>query len=69
MQIVKNIRKNFFRRQDAPQTYDMNASIYIWKRNTLVNTDIRTSPPSLKKGRAVFYEMPTNRSIDIDSET
>ena len=34
VQIVKNIRKNFFRRQDAPQTYDMNASIYIWNRNT-----------------------------------
>ena len=46
----------------------MNASIYIWKRKTLINTDDRSSPPSLKKGRTVLYEMPGNRSIDIDNE-
>ena len=27
---------NILRRQDTPKTYDLNASIYIWKRKTLV---------------------------------
>ena len=32
IKIVKQTKKNIFRRQNAPQTYDMNASIYIWRR-------------------------------------
>lgn len=50
------------RRQDAPQCFDMNASIYIWTRksfkesNTVFNDDTQ------------LYEMPEERSIDIDSE-
>ena len=58
-----------FRRQDAPQTYDMNASIYIWNRKTLINSN------SVIKGleqnsttKVVLYEMPESRSIDIDSK-
>mgnify|MGYP001307068261 FL=1 len=62
VQKVKSIRKNFFRRQDVPQTYDMNASIYIWNRKTLIKTN------SLFRGKTIFYEMPENRSVDIDSE-
>ena len=31
VQIVKKLKKNIYRRQDAPKTYDCNASIYIWK--------------------------------------
>lgn len=50
------------RRQDAPQCYDMNASIYVWWRDSL-----------FREG-AIFQEdtrlfvMPEERSIDIDSE-
>ena len=62
VQKVKSIRKNFFRRQDVPQTYDMNASIYIWNRETLISSN------TLFKGKTIFYEMPESRSIDIDSE-
>ena len=65
VQKVKSIRKNVFRRQDTPQTYDMNASIYIWNRKTLIDSKIS---PSLFKAKTIFYEMPEDRSIDIDSE-
>lgn len=50
------------RRQDAPACYDMNASIYAWRRDVFMDH------------AAVFYEgtrlfvMPEERSHDIDSE-
>ena len=49
-------------RQDAPKTYDMNASIYIWKREVLLNNDTLFLP---KTG---LYAMDEDRSIDIDCE-
>ena len=48
-------------RQVAPQVYDMNASIYIWKRDSLFND------PSLINKYTVLHEMPEDRSIDIDT--
>ena len=48
-------------RQAAPKVYDMNASIYIWKRDCLFN-DI-----SLINENTVLHEMPEERSIDIDT--
>ena len=32
---VKPLKKDIFRRQDAPKTYDCNASIYIWKKKII----------------------------------
>ena len=32
VKIVKRLKKSVNRRQDSPKVYDMNASIYIWKR-------------------------------------
>ena len=61
-QIAKKLKKNIYRRQDAPKTYDFNASIYIWKRKSLINFK------SFYTNKTVFYEMPESRSIDIDSE-
>ncbi len=50
------------RRQDAPKVYDMNASIYIWKRQFLLNSNnIFTDKTSL-------YLMPPERSCDIDNK-
>ena len=58
---MKKLRKKVGRRQDAPVVYDMNASIYIWKRKELLNLkwdfDKKTS----------LYIMPAERSVDIDS--
>jgi N-acylneuraminate cytidylyltransferase/CMP-N,N'-diacetyllegionaminic acid synthase len=50
------------RRQDAPACWDMNASIYVWRRAALVE-DPRVFYPSTR-----LFEMPSERSLDIDSE-
>ena len=60
--LSKTLPNQILRRQDAPATYDMNASIYIWKSLVLLNNDTLFLP---KTG---LYVMPTNRSIDIDDE-
>jgi len=50
-------------RQDAPECFDMNASIYAWKKSSLLDHDV----PIFLESTAL-YEMPEERSIDIDSE-
>jgi CMP-N,N'-diacetyllegionaminic acid synthase len=50
------------RRQDAPACYDMNASIYAWKRDVLLLEE------SLFLPQTRLYVMPEERSLDIDSE-
>lgn len=50
------------RMQDAPPVYEMNASIYIYWTNFLLKTD------SVVGKNSITYEMPFERSIDIDSE-
>ena len=50
------------RRQDAPKSYDMNASIYIWKRDAILNQK------SIFLEKTGLYIMPEERSIDIDTE-
>lgn len=54
---------NFTRRQDAPQVYDMNASIYIYNRDFLMDGD--ESPVS---DDSIVYLMGEESRIDIDSE-
>ncbi len=56
------IKKKYTRRQDAPKTYDANSSIYIWKRKELLNFK------SLFPKKTVIYEMPAERSWDIDNK-
>lgn len=60
--LSKQLTQGIVRRQDAPKTYDMNASIYIWKRDVILH---KTSLFLQKTG---LYEMPEERSIDIDTE-
>lgn len=50
------------RRQDSPQCFDMNASIYAWTRRGFFN-----GSGLFNKGARV-YVMPEERSIDIDTE-
>ena len=52
---------NFKRRQDAPKVYDMNASIYIWDRKTLLKSN------TVFHNKTSVYLMPEERSIDIDN--
>lgn len=53
---------NTKRRQDAPPSYDMNASIYAWRRNEFLNN------PQVFYQDTGIYVMPQERSHDIDSE-
>ena len=53
---------SFVRRQDAPQVYELNASIYIYKRNFLINMD------SIYSDKSIIYEMPVITSVDVDRE-
>ncbi len=62
VKLVKPLPRPVVRRQDAPQVYDVNGSIYAWKKETLMNND------SLFLERTMIYEMP-EWAIDIDSET
>jgi len=62
IKIVKKSNIELTRRQDAPEVFDMNASIYIWKRNSLLYDK------NLINNKTTYYEMPRNRSIDIDSD-
>lgn len=58
--LVCRLDKPVVRRQDAPEVYAMNASIYVWHRHSL--------DKGLWEGRVRLYEMPRERSIDIDHE-
>ena len=49
-------------RQSSPSTYDMNASIYVWSRNTFI------SQPRIFYAKTNLYPMPPERSVDIDSQ-
>jgi len=60
--VAKQPPGEIVRRQDAPRTYDMNASIYVWKR------DVFLCSPDVFYGDTLLFEMPEERSIDIDSE-
>ena len=61
--LVIKPEKAVVRRQDAPVCYDMNASIYIWKRKALFENQ------SVFTDKTALYIMPEERSIDIDSPT
>ncbi len=61
LKLVKSSKKKIIRRQDTPRVYDLNASIYIWRRKYLLDK-VR-----LINKKTIFFEMPYSRSIDIDS--
>jgi CMP-N-acetylneuraminic acid synthetase len=48
-------------RQDAPRCFDMNDAIYVWRGDAL-----RTDPRVLYSD-TLLYEMPQERSLDIDT--
>ncbi len=60
--VAKPLATSVVRRQDAPACYDMNASIYVWRRDSLFEET------SLFKPGTALHVMPEERSIDIDSE-
>jgi CMP-N,N'-diacetyllegionaminic acid synthase len=60
VRLVKPLPDGVASRQAAPKVFSMNASIYVWHTSTLQS--------GLWNGRTRLYEMPRERSIDIDSE-
>ncbi|OGT34479.1 MAG: flagellar modification protein B [Gammaproteobacteria bacterium RIFCSPHIGHO2_02_FULL_39_13] len=60
--LIKPLSDTIIRRQDTPACYDMNASIYIWRRDTLFQNQ------SVLTNKTMTYFMPEERSIDIDTE-
>ena len=63
MQLAKQPDEPIVRRQDTPDCYDMNASIYVWGRDVFFEGDVE---PIGSKTR--LYEMKEHQAYDIDSE-
>ena len=59
--LIKKSKKIINNRQQTPETFDMNASIYIWKRRQLFKSY------NLFNKKTSIYVMPPERSIDIDT--
>lgn len=60
--LSKPLKNKIVRRQDSPEVYDMNASIYIFNRDFLFTAD------SIHSGKAVVYVMDDISAFDIDRE-
>jgi CMP-N,N'-diacetyllegionaminic acid synthase len=60
LDLVKKSKERINSRQKAPKVYDMNASIYIWKRNSLLLKE------SLFFGKTSLYIMKNRNALDID---
>ena len=58
----KNLDNPIIRRQDSPKCFDMNASIYLWKRKVFYQAK------TVITDETRLFVMPEERSIDIDSE-
>ena len=60
--VQKSKTGDFTTRQNAPKCYDMNASIYIFKRDRLLKSD------DLFGDKTSLFVMDENTAFDIDSE-
>ena len=56
----KQFKRIFFSRQKSPKVFEMNASFYIFTRNFLIKKN------KLFNDKTSIFEMPRERSIDID---
>ena len=62
VRLSKTPEQTILRRQDAPECFDMNASIYVWKRAGLIGSE------SIFNADTLLFVMPEERSIDVDHE-
>lgn len=62
VRLSKPLDKPIVRRQDSPECFDMNASIYVWQRSALFGY------PTVFNADTRLFVMPEERSIDIDNE-
>ena len=59
--LAKAPPRRFSRRQDCPLCFDMDAAIYVWRRDVFMAT------PDIFYADTLLYEMPSDRSHDIDT--
>lgn len=59
--LAKEPARPILRRQDAPACFDMNGSIHVWARGAFL-ADPRVIYPDTR-----LYEMPEDRSVDLDT--
>lgn len=64
VQICKTKEGGFYRRQDSPNVYSLNASIYFYDRNYVLNEE---DPVPISDDIAI-YEMDDMSGVDIDRE-
>lgn len=62
VRLSKPLDNLIVRRQDSPQCFDMNASIYVWQRAALFGC------PTVFNADTRLLVMPEERSTDIDNE-
>jgi len=62
VRLSKAPEKPIVRRQDSPQCFDMNASIYVWQREALFKY------PTVFNADTRLFVMAEERSTDIDNE-
>ena len=62
VRLSKPLGEALVRRQDSPKCFDMNASIYVWHRDAFL------ADPRVFYDNTVLFEMPEDRSVDIDTE-
>lgn len=62
VRLSKTLPQAVTRRQDSPRCFDMNASIYVWR------TEVFRTAPAVFYDDTLLFEMPEDRSQDIDSE-
>lgn len=60
--LSKRLAHPVLRRQDAPRCFALNGAIYVWRRDALMTGE------SLWFADTHLFEMPPERSIDIDTE-
>lgn len=62
VEIVNKSKEIFFRRQDAPEIYNISTACYI------INVKYLSKVDNIYNGRVGLVEIPTERSIDIDTK-
>ncbi|MGJ3259920.1 MAG: cytidylyltransferase domain-containing protein [Rhodospirillales bacterium] len=63
VRLAKTPETPIIRRQDVPACFDLNASIFCWKRGRLMD-----GGDGALNEDTILFEMPEERSIDIDTE-
>ena len=62
VKLSKTPEKPILRRQDAPEVFDMNASIYIWTRDSILNDE------KIIDSNTSLYVMDEWSMFDVDTE-